>query len=219
MIRHVAPLIHRLRVTPDAPTNGPPPVAGGRPRDSRRPHTNAKAAEVRRLIEQTALTFSEIAAKTGVGRASICRWTRDGGWQRPIFAPRATDLMPSARASQKLKLRRLAERLRLLAERAVRELEETPTVDLDRLVQALQVVQMARLAAMGRRRRRGVIVGPPSTGASRLERDEAIRTALKEMRRGGVDLDRAPQEALDLVIDANTPPEDHPALRPRGRRR
>jgi hypothetical protein len=51
-------------------------------------------------------------------------------------------------------------------------------------------------------------------------RDEAIRAALKEMRRGGVDIDRAPQAALDLLIDAHRPPEDdHPALRPRGRRR
>jgi hypothetical protein len=41
---------------------------------------------------------------------------------------------------------------------------------------------------------------------------------LKEMRRGGVDIDRAPQEALDLVIDANLPVEDHPALRERGKR-
>jgi hypothetical protein len=37
------------------------------------------------------------------------------------------------------------------------------------------------------------------------------------MRRGGVELDRAPQPALDLLIDAHTPPEDHPALRPRRR--
>jgi hypothetical protein len=45
-----------------------------------------------------------------------------------------------------------------------------------------------------------------------IARDEAIRTALKEMRRGGVDIDGAPQAALDLVIDAAMPPEDHPAL-------
>jgi hypothetical protein len=49
--------------------------------------------------------------------------------------------------------------------------------------------------------------------------DEAIRTALKEMRRSGVDIDRAPKEALDLVIAANVPVEDHPALRERGRSR
>jgi hypothetical protein len=50
-----------------------------------------------------------------------------------------------------------------------------------------------------------------------LSRDQGIRTALKEMRRGGVDTDRAPQEAVELVIEAHVPVEDHPALRPRGR--
>ena len=53
-----------------------------------------------------------------------------------------------------------------------------------------------------------------------IAREDAIRTALKEMHRGGVNIDRAPQEALDLVIDAATPPEeDSPALHPRGWRR
>ncbi len=58
---------------PDAVV-GPP----SRPRGSRRPHSDAKLAEVRRLIEQATLTYGEIAARCGVGRASICRWTRDG---------------------------------------------------------------------------------------------------------------------------------------------
>jgi hypothetical protein len=208
----------RIRVTPDEPAEGPPAIQGARPRGSRRPHTDLVVAKVRHLIERTALTYSEISAKTGVGRASICRWARDGAWVRPLDAPRATDRVPTLRAGQRLKVRKLAERLRMLAERYVRELEETPGVDLDRLVQALQVVKMARLEAQGRRRRRR-IVGPASTGASAYEREQAIRTALKEMRRGGVDLDRAPQDALDLLIEARTPLEDHPALRPRGRRR
>jgi hypothetical protein len=39
------------------------------------------------------------------------------------------------------------------------------------------------------------------------------------MRRGGVDIDHAPKEALELVIAARVPEEDHPALRERGRRR
>ena len=56
----------------------------------------------------------------------------------------------------------------------------------------------------------------PRTGAWTLSRDEAIRSALKEMRRSGVDIDRAPKQALELVIAANVPVEDHPALRPRG---
>jgi hypothetical protein len=210
--------IVRLRVTPDEPAEGPPAIQGARPRGSRRPHTDLVVAKVRHLIEQTALTYSEVAARTGVGRASISRWARDGAWVRPLDAPRATDRVPTARAGQKLKLRKLAERLRLLAERYLRELEESPGVDLDKLVQALQVVKMARLEAQGHRRRRRV-VGEARTGAWAYEREQAIRTALKEMRRGGVDLDRAPKEALDLLIEARTPAEEYPALRERGRRR
>jgi hypothetical protein len=39
------------------------------------------------------------------------------------------------------------------------------------------------------------------------------------MRRGGVDLDRIPQDALDLVTHAHSPPEDdHPALHRRGKK-
>jgi hypothetical protein len=38
------------------------------------------------------------------------------------------------------------------------------------------------------------------------------------MQRGGVDIDRAPKEAVELVIAANLPVEDHPELRERGRR-
>jgi hypothetical protein len=52
-----------------------------------------------------------------------------------------------------------------------------------------------------------------------LSCDQLIRTALKEMRRGGVDTDGAPKEAVELVIEAYVPVEDHAALRPRGRRR
>jgi hypothetical protein len=39
------------------------------------------------------------------------------------------------------------------------------------------------------------------------------------MRRGGGDLDRAPKQAVEMVIEANVPVQDHPALRERGRRR
>jgi hypothetical protein len=208
--------VARIGVRP--PREEPDGTAAPRPRGSRRPHTDAKVAKVRRLIEETPLTYGEIAEKTGVGRASICRWTRDGAWKRPAFAPRATDTVPRERAGQKLKLRRLAERLRELAERHVRELEEAAHVDPEQLVAALELLKMARLEAMGRRRRRR-FDGEPRTGAQWITRQDAIRTALKELHRGGVTVDRAPQEAIDLVIEANMPPEDdHPALRPRGRR-
>jgi hypothetical protein len=211
----------RLRVTPDEPTEDPPAIIEQRPRGSRRPHTDMAVAKVRHLIEHTDLTYSEIAKKTGVGRASICRWARDGKWLRPAYAPRATDLVPTLRAGRRLRMRKLASRLEALAERYLRELEETPGVDLDKLVQALQVLKMARLEAMGNRRRRPRLfsAGKARTGVWASEREAAIRTALKEMRRGGVDIDRAPKEALELLIEANVPVEDHPALRPRGRRR
>jgi transcriptional regulator with XRE-family HTH domain len=205
----------RLRVTPDEPTEGEPAIVGQRPQGSRRPHTDTVVAKVRHLIENTVLTYDEIVARTGVGRASISRWARDGAWVRRWDAPIATDRMPTARAGQKLKMRKLAERLRLLAERYVRDLEERPDVDLDRLMQALQVLKMARLEAQGRHRRRR-FAGIAQTGLQLHAREDAIRTALKEMRRGGVDIDLAPQEALDLLIAARTPLQDHPALRERG---
>jgi hypothetical protein len=218
--RHVYPPLVRLRVTPDEPAEGPPSIVEQRPPGSRRPHTCVAVAKVRHLIEHTDLTYSEITKKTGVGRASICRWARDGKWQRPPHAPRATDMVPTLRAGQRLKLRKLAGRLEALAQRYVRELEEAPRVDPDKLMQALQLVKMTRLEAMGNRRRRPrpFSAGEPRTGAWAFERDAAIRTALKEMQRGGVDIDRAPQEAVDMLIEAKTPVEDHPELRERGRR-
>lgn len=92
----------------------------------------------------------------------------------------------------------------MLAERHVRELEASASVDPDKLMQALRVLKMARLEAMGRRRRRR-FVSETITGRQTIAREDAIRTAIKEMHRGGVTIDRAPQQALDLLIDAHLP--------------
>ncbi len=143
------PIIRRVRVTPERPDELPQRA----PR-TRRPHGEAQVAAVRHLIEQTELTYAEIEKRTGVGRASICRWTRDQKWVRPVFAPRATDLIPRARASARLKRRTLAARLDALAERYVRELETDPGVDLDKLAAALELAKMAKLAAKPKQRRR-----------------------------------------------------------------
>jgi hypothetical protein len=126
---------------------------------------------VRRLIEDTPLTYGEIAARTGVARASICRWTRDGSWRRHAFAPRATDTVPRARASARLKRRTLAARLDALAERAIRELEASASVDLDKLGEALELLKMARLAARPRRRRGRQTPFVPARGTPSRERD------------------------------------------------
>ena len=119
--------IARISVRPDH--EDPNAIVGPRPRGSRRPHTDAAFAAVRRLIEQSTLSYGEIRARTGVSHASICRWARDGGWKRPPFAPRANDLMPTPRASAQLRRRTLAKRLDALAERHIRELEESQCVD------------------------------------------------------------------------------------------
>jgi hypothetical protein len=99
----------------------------------------------------------------------------------------------------------------------VRELEQAPRVDAETLMQALQVLKMARLQALGRRGCGQRWPDPPDSGGWKVARDKAVHTALKEMRR--VDFDRAPKEAVEMVIEANTPVEDGPELRERGRRR
>jgi len=184
-------------------------MVGSRPRGSRRPHTDAKVAAVRRLIEQTTLTYGEIAARTGVGRASICRWTRDGGWQRPLFAPRATDTVPRERASAQLKMRTLAARLAALAERAIRELEDSASVDLDKLGAALELMKMAKLAARPRRRRRDPAEAAGGTFAA------SPRAVLEGLRAAGVKVERAPEAALEDFIASRAPPPERRSKRER----
>lgn len=209
-----------LRVAEFLVDDGPSPAPGGRPKGSKRPHTNAKVAQVRRLVEQTTLTYREITAKTGVANGTISKWSHDFGWQRHPFAPRASDTLPTARASRKLKLRLLGHKLHALAERCAAEMWNSEAVDLDRLIEALQVLKMTRLHYMGNRRPRSGPDAPARTGKYWDDRDTAIRKALHQMRYGGVKIDRIPDAAMALLEDAHTPPDwDHPALRPRGARR
>ena len=190
-------------VNPDG-TVSPPP----RPYKSRRPHTDMKVAAVRRLIEETTLTYGQIAARTGVGRASICRWTVDGGWKRPPFAPRSTDLMPRARASAKLRRRTLAARLTALAERHIRELEESACIDADKLGEALELWKVAKIAGMGRRRRRS-LAGP-------FGEPRELMRPIDELCAADVILQRLPKEARDdFLKNRATPPESEKP--PRGR--
>ncbi len=188
--------IARIRIPPpDEPAGGPAAITAPRPHGSRRPHTDAKVAGVRRLVEDTALTYGEIAARTGVGRASICRWTRDGGWQRHPFAPRATDTVPRHRASAKLKRRTLAARLEALAERMIRELEDSASVDPDKLSDALELLKMVKLAARPRRGRRPIM----------------------ELAAGGVILQTAPRAAVEDFLANREPPREVPGMRRRSR--
>ena len=192
----------RLSVRPDH--DNPVAVAGRH--GPRQPHTDAAVAAVRRLIEQSVLNYRQIAARTGVSTGSISNWTRDGGWKRPPFAPRACDTIPTPRASAKLRRRTLAARLAALAERHIRELEEGACVDPVKLGEALELLNMARLAASRRPRRRPGQIAP----------EEASRPIM-QLCVGGVDLSRAPRAAVeDFLANRERPREED--LPPRGSR-
>ena len=174
--------IVRLRVTPDEPAEPPPAIATQRAPGRGQPHAGATASRVRHLFEHTDLTCGEIAAQTGVPVGTIGRWKRHHRWRRPAHAPRASERVPDWRAGRRLKLRKLALRLRAQAERCVRDLEAQPETDVETLMRALQVLKVVRLEAMGHRGRGGLRSGPAVTGAETDARDEAVRSALTEMR-------------------------------------
>src|SRR5262245_25013226 len=48
-----------------------------------RPHADITVVDVRKLIEETTLTYHQIAARTGASPASISRWMQAGEWKRP----------------------------------------------------------------------------------------------------------------------------------------
>ena len=196
--------IARISIPPD---HDDPNAVTVRPRGSRQPHSDATFAKVRRLIEESALSYGEIRARTGVSHASICRWTRDHGWTRPPFAPRANDLMPTPRASAQLRRRTLAARLDALAERHIRELEESQCVDPDKLGAALELLKMAKLAA--RRRPKGRRIGD-------LPEPEEFRRPIIQLCAAGVDLSRAPRAAIDDFL-ANRERLPKETLPPKGR--
>ena len=171
------------------------------------PHHDTTVEAVWALIEETTLTYHQIAARTGTSPASISRWMQAGEWKRPLFAPRSMSTVPTPRATAYLKRRMLAKRLVALADRYVRELEETPAIDLDKLGQALELWKMARLAAMSRtgRRTEAAMWGEPMR-------------PIGELCAAGVDLHRAPRAAVDdFLAHRATPPDKERPPRSRGR--
>ena len=172
-----------------------------------RPYADGAVETVRRLIEETTLTYHQIAARTGASPASISRWMQAGEWKRPLFAPRSMLTVPTPRATASNMHRLLSRRLLALADRTVRELEEAPTIDLDKLGQALELAKMAKLAAMTRTRRRteAVVSG------------ELMRPIV-ELCAVGVDLLRAPRAAVeDFLAHRVEPAEEDKPPRSRGR--
>ena len=128
------------------PTADEPFEITHRPLGSRRPHPDFKVRHVRRLIETTTMTYREISQRTGVPYTNISRWTTEGNWTRPPFAPRAPDTVPRWRARRNLRRRTLAARIDALAERRVAELEAAPGIDLAGLREALELIKLGTLA-------------------------------------------------------------------------
>jgi hypothetical protein len=103
----------------------------------------------------------------------------------------------------------LGARLDALAERHVRELEASACVDPAKLGEALELLNMARLAAQPRRR--------PKRRPGEIAPEEASRP-ITQLCVGGVDLSRAPRAAVeDFLANRERPREED--LPPRGSRR
>lgn len=186
-----------------------PEIAKGvpRPQRSRRAHHDATVRDVQGMIEQTTLTYEEIARRTGVSPASISRWSSDREWKRPLFAPCSMLSVPTPRATLYNRHRLLARRLTALAERYVQELEDAPAIDLDKLAQALELSKIAKLSAMRRtpRRREAALWHEP------------MRPVI-ELCDVGVDIQRAPREAVeDFLANREKPREEDKPPGSRGR--
>jgi DNA invertase Pin-like site-specific DNA recombinase len=89
------------------------------------PHQPATVAAVRLLYERSTHTYAEIARETGVSQASVSRYARAGGWQRPPGAPKATT-SANGLPSPWLKGRMLARRLRDICARYLDHIEHQP---------------------------------------------------------------------------------------------
>jgi hypothetical protein len=150
-----------------------------------------------------------------VAGANISRWTNEGNWMRPLDAPRAPDTVPRWRARRNLRRRTLAARIDSLTERRVRALEAAPGIDLAALRGALELIKLGALADRPH-------TGPHRTAelTSELDEPQARARVIADLRRHGVDIARAPSEALADFIEscaaAYNPARD-PMLRPRGR--
>ena len=115
--------------------------------------------------------------------------------------------MPTARAGRKLKLRLLSARLAALAERYVRELEETPGVDLDKLGEALELMKMAKLAARPRKPRPLISVVPAHDRAT-LQGPRALdepTRPIMQLCAADVSLQAAPRAAVEDFLASRAP--------------
>jgi hypothetical protein len=107
----------------------------------------------------------------------------------------------------------LAARLDALAERYIRELEASSAVDAAKLREAFELLKMAKLAERPHQ-------GPHHRVTTALDDPKVRARVIADLRANGVDIVRAPGEALADFIESCAPspkPRQDPALRERGR--
>lgn len=145
------------------------------------PHPPSTVAQVRHLVETTALPHRVIAERTRVDKGTISRWSAKHGWTRP---PRARKAAPrdAKRYVPVMIGRVLATRLRIQAERLVAEIEATERVDPAALAEAIRLLGVAReeqIKRRGRQRER-----PPRDYQAESEAVAAKKAAQREKRDG-----------------------------------
>ena len=172
-----------------------------------RPYADGAVDAVRRLIEETTLTYDRIAARTGASPASISRWMPSGRMEAAAVRA-ALHAQRADPARDRLQQAPLAQPPSAGARRSLRaRTGRGAGVDLDKLGQALELAKMAKLAAMSRTRRRteAVMWGEPMR-------------PIVELCAVGVDLSRAPRAAVeDFVAHRAEPREEDKPPRSRGR--
>src|SRR5205085_1197409 len=122
---------------------------GEEPRVRRQdPHPPRVVAEVRHLVETTALPYRVIAERTGVDNGTISRWARARAWVRPPYACRGR---PRRDGEGELTGRALARKAYVQAERLLVAVTSAPHVDPAALREALALLREAREAQRVRR--------------------------------------------------------------------
>jgi len=151
-----------------------PAIIEQRPRGSPPPRIPTwRWQKVRNLIERTGLTYSEIAKKDRRRpRQASAAGARDGKWLRPGRTPPCAH-RPGAEPARRPPVEDANARHPARDARpsdTCASWRPAPEVDPDRLMQALQLVKMTRLEAMGRRRRRRFYSEPRTGGVGAVAR-------------------------------------------------
>lgn len=140
--------------------------------EHRRPHRNtphnvSTVAHVKKMVETTTLPHRVIASVARVDKGTVSRWIAKHGWQRPAGAAKPCPRHETRHVPNVIG-RVLATRLRLQAERLVRDLEAAPSVDPAVLAQALTLLERARAEQKIRRAKRRI--SPPLTPEQEAKR-------------------------------------------------